>query len=301
MNVKDIKFLIVGCAKCGTSSLYEYICEHPEVQAASVKEPGYFVKDSLLKQNGYQEIDTWEKYLNCFPQTPLGTFTGEASVSYFNYLEESIPSIKKRLGKRTKIIIILKNPIERLISGYNYAARTGVESRTLEEVLRDWDGKTSIIDSVTNRPCYIANGLYSERVKMFFEEFDDVKVVTLEDLVKKPAKVMNEIFRFLGVAEFTLSDKYSVHNKGGFSPKDPRLTNIIFNKNYLVKFIRKRMPYNGKVRKASRKLRTFTERFLMKKSVYIETVQLNETLNNFYLSDIEQLENFLDIDLTDWR
>ena len=71
MNVKDIKFLIVGCAKCGTSSLYEYICEHPEVKAASLKEPGYFVKDSLLKQNGYQEIDTWEKYLNCFPLNHL--------------------------------------------------------------------------------------------------------------------------------------------------------------------------------------------------------------------------------------
>jgi hypothetical protein len=301
LNTKKINFLIVGCAKCGSSSLYNYICDHPKIIPAKVKEPGYFAKNSLLKQNGYHEHDTWEKYMECFPETNLDAFSGEASVSYFNYMDESIPAIKKSLGSKVKIIIILRNPIKRMISGYNYALRIGIESREISEVLSSWNGNKEIIDPNTNRPCYVANGLYSERVQKFIEEFDDVKIIFSEELYRTPNKVMGDIFNFLKVENVKNFDNYPLYNKGGYSPRIPWLRKLLLNDNFIVEGIRKNLPYHGYFRNSLRKVRKFFDIFMMKESVSVENNQILDKLHEFYRNDIEQLERLLGIDLSGWK
>jgi len=119
-------FIIIGAAKCGTSSLYNYLVEHPSIFRCIVKEPNYF---SMY----YDKGNDW--YKSCFPLSltkysienikKKKFITGEASTEYYWY-----PHAAKRARKiipKAKIIVLLRNPIDRAYSHYNIDANEGLE------------------------------------------------------------------------------------------------------------------------------------------------------------------------------
>src|SRR6266700_6115485 len=104
-------FIIVGTMKGGTTSLYDFITLHPDIERAKVKEIHYF---SLNYHKGHQ----W--YLDHFNSGP-DKITGEASPTYFDAANMSlIPNLIKSFNPRVKILLIVRDPIERAISHYNH-------------------------------------------------------------------------------------------------------------------------------------------------------------------------------------
>ena len=128
-----VDFFIVGAPKAGTTSLHHYLNEHPEIEMSTQKEADFFSDESLQKQGlyyGKNRIDTLEKYHNLFPSIQEKKY-GEASVSYLFY--EDVPKKIKEYNSNGKIIIMLRNPVERAFSHYLMDYRLGLIIPPLEE------------------------------------------------------------------------------------------------------------------------------------------------------------------------
>src|SRR5882672_9220913 len=118
MEMKLPNFFIVGAPKAGTTSLYYYLSHHPEVFMSPVKEPNFFSYDETVKQNLYHKekgVGKFEEYRQLFASSNgHHKAIGEASVSYLFY--PSVPQRIHELVPKAKIIISLRNPVERAYS-----------------------------------------------------------------------------------------------------------------------------------------------------------------------------------------
>ena len=131
-----VDFFIVGAPKAGTTSLYHYLNEHPQIEMSSQKEPDYFSDTAIQEQGMYyrkNRIDTEEKYYSLFNVESKNVIFGEASVSYLFY--KSVAGDIKKYNANAKIIIILRNPIDRAFSHYLMDYRLGLVSDTFDEIV----------------------------------------------------------------------------------------------------------------------------------------------------------------------
>ncbi|MDT9180185.1 MAG: sulfotransferase domain-containing protein [Limnospira sp. PMC 1291.21] len=208
LNTKKAKypdFIIVGAGKCGTTSLYKYICKHPQVLEASTKEINFF------NLNFGQGLD-W--YLSHFLTTEHKT--GEASPRYFNNIKV-IERISHFLPK-VKIIILLRNPVTRSISLYYHQVRAGQEKRTLEEVIQS---KIDLVNKIKNdnklsEASNFVDSIYVSSIRKWRNNFSDSQILILktEDLEANHDKTMTKTFDFLGLNNYPQSaiDDYQKEN-----------------------------------------------------------------------------------------
>ena len=140
-------FLIVGAAKCGTSSLHNYLNQHPNIfmpsfneEGKNVKEPQFLVKNKV-KNRLHFGVWTWEEYQSLFKQAKQQRAIGESSVFYLFYYQDAINEIKNRLGNDVKIIIMLRNPIDRAYSAFQHVSRGLKEQQTFEYSLETEKGR----------------------------------------------------------------------------------------------------------------------------------------------------------------
>jgi hypothetical protein len=191
-------FLIVGAARSGTTSLYEWLRQHPQVFMPCWKEPTFFV-------NGYGLKD-WSKYISLFSPGAGKTAIGEASVAYLAS-PESPRQIAKALGS-PRIIIILRDPVRRAMSLYAWMMMEGYESSAnFEAALAAEPRRISDPDFVgTCRQhfrdyYYFGSGLYSQQVERYLSVFDKsrVRFYLFEELVKDSAALFADVCRFLDI------------------------------------------------------------------------------------------------------
>lgn len=120
-------FLIIGVGKCGTSSLYYYLTDHPKVKGASQKQIQWF--------DHQYSAARFKSYLQRFPKLEPGYMTGEASPGYAQYSE--VPSRIFRHLPEVRILVIARDPAERAYSSYHYnylsIARNPLSFETLVE------------------------------------------------------------------------------------------------------------------------------------------------------------------------
>lgn len=141
MNVLP-NFLIVGASKSGTSSIYHYLKQHPDIFFSNKQKEGrYFSKmEGDFQDPGDSKIDATitknlEQYQLLFDAYKNEKAIGDISPEYLYFYEKAIPQIKKDLGDIAKIIIILRSPVERAFSGFTHLKRDNRESLTFEEGL----------------------------------------------------------------------------------------------------------------------------------------------------------------------
>ncbi|NEP44043.1 MAG: tetratricopeptide repeat protein, partial [Okeania sp. SIO2H7] len=199
-------FIIIGTVKGGTTSLYNYICQHPQVLPATEKEVRFFNKQ-------FERGKDW--YFAHFPSIPEGEqfLTGEASPTYI-YEDEvaarmaaSIPDIK--------LIAMLRNPADRAISHYYMLKKLGQENRSLERAIA---GEMEVLSKVTNRSLeelsfrdkmgYLKCSLYvyflQEWAKLFPK--NQLLILKSEDLYRQPEQTMKQVFDFLGLSNYENGD-----------------------------------------------------------------------------------------------
>ena len=223
------QFIIIGAAKCGTSSLYTYLARHPNVIPSIVKEIDFFSKP---KNFGYGL--PW--YLAHFPwlgeEAPR--ITGEASPSYFHH-----PEVPQRIATalpNVKLIALLRDPVDRLISHYEHWVRQGYETRSLEEVtateLYHWQGvspeaieatQAHLKESNRLNHNYFYQGLYAHHIQHWLRHFppDQLLVLTLEEMADAPQKVLRQTCQFLDLPDFSL-ERYPQINSGQYNPQSDR-------------------------------------------------------------------------------
>jgi len=197
-------FLIVGTAKAGTTSLYNHLKQHPDVYMSPVKEPNFLIADCFRKPHSgpnAKEYDSYvikdfDQYKNLFVNVREEKSIGEASIAYLYYYEEAISNMKKVLGQ-PKIIMILRNPVDRAFSTYMHQVRDGLESLSFEDALRDEDRR--IKGNWLPFWYHTKFGLYHNQVKAYLENFSEVKIYLFEDLKENASELLRNCYDFLNV------------------------------------------------------------------------------------------------------
>ncbi len=204
------KFIIIGAVRSGTTSLYYNICEHPNILPASYDEIGFFDVNYDLGLNWYKSMFPL-KSENNFSKKNI---TGEDTPFYF-WREDAANRIKKILP-HVKLIIILRNPIDRAFSNYHLGVRGGTENLSFDEAIsielegleKNEINKENLIKLCDSSRSYIIKSLYYEQMKIWTRKFskDNLFVTTTEEMSEKPEDVLRKIFEFLQVSPYKISN-----------------------------------------------------------------------------------------------
>ncbi|HEY9696908.1 MAG TPA: tetratricopeptide repeat protein [Trichocoleus sp.] len=230
-NPRKPNFIIIGAGKSGTSSLYTYLAQHPQVippVGKSDKEIDFFTVE-------FSKGIDW--YLSHFPPIPEGSgfLTGESSPSYLQCADNA----EKRLFAsfpQVKLICLLRNPIDRAFSEYQQSVRIGIEKRSFEQVLEEELSILRMVDS-SAKSCeaywstqegYIGNSVYVFFLKKWLSTFPDNQLLVLQSEVfySNPAKIMERVFKFLNLPDYQLSS-YPIVNSGSYSSIEPKARGIL--------------------------------------------------------------------------
>lgn len=193
MKNKIENVIIIGAMKSGTSSLYSYLRQHPEICSCITKEPEFFSRSLGKKQYKI------ENYFDLFKIDPnTHKFTLEASTGYTKFPAESgVPKRIKEYGLNPKFIYILRNPIDRIKSHYNF----------MQEKNLSWKNR---IDS----PHLINTSNYYLQLQEYNKYFpiENILILDFEDLKNDPKKVCQDVFQFIGASEFNTLNTLQVRN-----------------------------------------------------------------------------------------
>lgn len=296
------RFLFVGTAKAGTTSVYHYLRQHPAI-AVPVKETFYFMKSSLgsislpyPKQRDPSELILDEEKYRALYADSAGKISGEIGTGYLYTHEESIPLIADMLGREVRICIVLRNPVERCFSSYMHFKKDLFEPLDFEAALKAEDDR--IREGRDFMWHHKALGLYYRQVKAYMEAFPHTRVWLFEDFKKKPEAVMNEMTEFIGAAPFDQWKTKKGFNPSG-QPKRPWLQKLITHENPVKNALRPafRLLFSKQKREQIRKGAKASN---LKKGGKMSAAARAE-LENFYREDIRKLSELLGRDLGTWR
>jgi len=220
-------FLIIGTAKAGTTSLYEYLIKHPCIIPAIGKEIYFFDKE-------YSKGTNW--YKSFFPTThqkPKSNecnekfITGEATPRYL--FHPHAPRRVKELLPNVKLIVLLRNPVDRAYSHYQMEVRHGNEKLSFEEAIEAEQSRVSDdmekmekdenFYSVKFYRCsYLTRGIYVDQLKRWLEYFprEQFLILESEDLYQNTSDVYNQVLQFLELPKFSLKE-FKPYKKSNYS------------------------------------------------------------------------------------
>jgi hypothetical protein len=283
-------FLIAGAGKAGTTSLHDYLGQHPEIFMSSFKEPNYFVP-------GYG-YENWDDYLSLFHGARNEKAIGESSTGYL-YCEESPGWIDSVLGE-VKIILVLRNPARRAASLYWWMVREGYEDAPSFAAALDLEA-SRINDPAFPETCaefhhsyhYYTSGLYTEQVRRYLRTFgpENVRVYIFEEFARDPRATCQDIFEFLDV-DPNFEPRIAIHNEARV-PSSPRLQFWLRNRARKYSWF---VPGTVRRKIIARLMEWNTRRG----STPARDVESEQRLLERYRDEIRKLEQLLDRDLSIW-
>ncbi|NJO70981.1 MAG: sulfotransferase domain-containing protein [Oscillatoriales cyanobacterium RM1_1_9] len=206
-------------AKGGTTSLYRYLSEHPQVVPAIKKEIHFW-------NHHYKRGLDW--YLSHFPKLSTDQqlfITGEASPNYFE--DVTVAERIYQAFPQMKLILLLRNPVDRAVSQYYHWMRLGTEKNTLEaaietemELLGDYPQSTTLNSAYWQLSSkYLWRGIYGVFLKQWLDIFprEQLLILSSEEFYQHPQSILEQVFEFLGLSPYVLPE-YHVYNQGFYQP-----------------------------------------------------------------------------------
>lgn len=293
MQNKLPDFLCVGSSKCGTTSLFEYLKKHPQIYLPDQKELHYFSHQTLmLRKNGpgtkfvlADIIKSESKYLEQFASAPSGSIVGDISPSYLS-CPQAANNIKKLL-KNPKIIIMLRNPAEKVFSQYLHLVRAARESLSFEEALAKEEERKA--KGWGDMWLYRSSGLYYDDVKRYLNIFgaENIHVILSEEFKINPEEELKRIFDFLELPQVLISNTTEEFNKSAV-PKNKIIARII-DASFISYIAKKIIP---------RSLGVKAKQWIQERNLGVKP-KLNRgtkvELLEYYTEDILKLEKLLNI------
>ncbi|MDJ0845265.1 sulfotransferase family protein [Crocosphaera sp.] len=288
-------FIIFGVQKAGTTSVYNYLKQHPEVYLSPVKETNFLEKDwPILIEQGHRykekKIVTFEQYKDQFKGVTNEIAIGEISPNYLFHHHTSIQLIK-RYVPNTKLIAILRNPVDRAISDYLMHVREGQSKTPLKEQIQHKAHKSFVI----------LKGYYYQQVKHYFEEFsrEQVSILLYDDLRKDSQKFLQEIYKIIGVNPYFEANT-SQKSQVAQVPKNEDINKLLVKKNPIRSLSATLLkPILSEEKR--QQLRSFLISLNSKSKNEIDSLdEEKELLLNLYRDDILKLQDLLERDLSAW-
>jgi len=205
-----IDFIIAGTQKGGTTALYEYFRLHQNICMADKKELHFFDEDRYFEKNN----PNYSKYHRYFSPNDHTQVIGEATPIYM-YWNKSIERIYV-YNPQIKLIIILRNPIDRAFSHWNMERDKGRESRTFLKAILDEESKINSPNYSQNKILsYLDRGYYSQQIKNIYNYFnkDQLLILRSEDLRENPDSTLMNVADFLSIPPFNPVDHKEVNSR----------------------------------------------------------------------------------------
>ena len=302
MTIQYPNFLIIGAAKSGTTALYAYLKQHPDIFMSAVKEPRFFAfEGETLSFKGPQghgdrfnteTITDLAMYQSLFQTVTHEKAIGEASPAYLSSAAKASERIRHYLPE-AKLIAILRQPAERAYSAFMHTVRNGWETNlTFEQALNQEEIRVQ--DHWGALWHHKALGFYSPQLKHYYERFpkEQIKVYLYDDLKNDAHGLVKDIFTFLEVDNTFQPEISSKVNASG-----------ITRSQWLRKFLNRPDPIKNSLKpfiptslrkSLVRKAKTSN---LVKPSI---TPEIKQSLTQLYKDDILALQDLIDRDLTSW-
>jgi hypothetical protein len=295
-----IDFLIIGAAKSGTTSLFYQARDHPQIFCPAVKELNYFSKGqggvTPGSGPGDEQATTWvssiEEYKSYFEGSAKGQTAGEASVSYL-YSPISADRIHERVPD-TRIIAVLRDPVDRAWSNYCHMVRDGRETLDFEEALNAEEER--IENGWEFSWHYKRLGLYGEQLERYFTNFtkSNIKVFRFSDLKDDTAAIVKEVFSFLGVDPSYEPEVERRHNQSG-KVRSNLIARFVNRPNFLTRLARKVVPLE-----VGHRIMEVLRHLNMKEKPPIPD-EAEGYLKEFYAEDVKRTEQITGLNLSNWK
>ncbi len=306
MEIKkpNINLFIVGAAKSGTTSLYSYLAQHPEVFFPDVKEPNFYSDAESHNPSAYIKpkkgkfyhnkiIKDANVYYSLFDEVGNQKVVADASPSYL-WDQKSAKRIYEDFPK-AKIVMLLRNPVQRAFSQFLMDLKDGNQTETnfKQALLNDAETKPQVWGRAH---LYIKIGLYHDQVKAYIDTFgsNQVKVIIYEDFIKNAAFYLKDICEFLDINTTFIEniDYDKVHNP------------FVVPKGNISKLI---LKYKNKIGLVKMLVPRFIKEYLNKEMLFKQEkkpTMLEEDkayLKAIFAEDIVKLERLLERDLKQWK
>jgi hypothetical protein len=271
---------IIGAARSGTTSLYSYLDQHPDIFFSEVKEINFFSNPDVW-------VKGFEWYESHFQGQNNSKKCGEASTSYT--VSPFLTDAPRRIWEynpNAKLIYIVREPIERLVSHYMHRLHRGIERRPFID----------LVDNLENEST-AWQGRYYYQLTQYMEFFDcsKIKVITFDTLKKSPKTVIREIFDFLNVdSDFLVKKPEKVFNSSE-GTQERSLFGISVLRFYRRHVEQKRIPYI--LKKQFLNVANIGSRPHEKPRLSSEE---RKTIAEFYKEDLTRLSDRFDIDVSGW-
>jgi hypothetical protein len=273
-------FFFVGAPRSGSTSLYYYLKQIPEIYMCPGKEPHYFHSSKFRDMYG-ETIRDEKKYLELFQGVENEVAVGEATASYLEDPES--PALIHQVVPHAKIIMILRDPIERAFSHYLVDVRLKLFKLSFHDIIR------MDFDSLKKNPYMqeiLEAGFYSQQVIRYLQFFgtDKVKILIFEEFIRDPKGKVEEILRFLDVNHNFHDFKVDAHNE--FAVDRVPFAQDVINNMIIRKIAHCLMPASARLYVA--------EKILAKKIPKPKMAEEDRIfLQNLYRDDVQKLGDIL--------
>ncbi len=289
-------FLIIGAHKAGTTSLYQYLRQHPEIYMSPMKEPHFLAYDGAGRGESNM-ITRLEDYLAQFAGVADETAIGEASTSYLHN-PSTIERIRHHIPD-ARIMAVLRHPADRAYSNFLFYRLVGKEpisdfAAALEqEESRIRDGWPRFLPPLNWG--YKRIGFYSEPVRQYLQAFDreHIRFYLYDDFQSDPKAMLKDVFGFLHVDEGFVPDMSVRHNISGI-PKSRAVHDWTTGPKLWSPLYKALVPD-----KTRQQIRLSLRRLNLQSPPPIPE-EVRRTLTAEYREDILKLQDLIDRDLSHW-
>jgi len=292
-------FIGIGPARCGTTSVYYYLKQHPQVFMSPVKETHFFAYDvskadfSAGRAILHEPVRLLEDYEQLFKDADTASAVGEISPNYFWWA--GVPTAIHRSLPEARVFCILRNPVDRAYSSYRMHVDDGTETRSFRQVVR------AELDSPSEYPLaaenyYVRIGFYAHHLARYVELFGQqrLNVCFYDDLERSAARFMRALFGFIGVDPDLVVDTSSRYNTLGVRKLEQGLQ--IRGLKRLFKRFRSLIP--------ERMYRLIYRGYSASVTAAVPVPpmprELRERLRDAYAADIQALQSLTGRDLSRW-
>jgi hypothetical protein len=281
-------FIVIGVAKAGTTSLYRYLDQHPEIFMHPEKGTNFFGYEDARAWRWHQEgeppllrhfrVHTFAEYEAAFAGVTDELAVGEVSPQYFR-----CPTAAQRIHERipdVRLVANLRNPADRAFSGFLMRTRRG---EAVGDVYRE----------LTPDASHVKEGFYYERMKRYFDAFprEQIRTYLFEDFRRDPAAIVQDLCGFLGVDTAFVPDTGVRHNPANV-PRSATLNRVFYHP-AVIRGAKSVLP---------QRVQTMAKRMRQRNLRTAPTfpADLRADLLALYRDDILKLQALLGRDLSTW-
>ena len=216
-----IDFVIAGTFKSASSTLSYELGSHPEIDVPTPDSPYFYLADlcrdltgpaEFMAEHDAHSVYDRARFEALFTKQGPHVLKGEATPLYLYCHEQAIPALKAD-NPDARIILVLRNPVDRAYSNYKHNVKDGYEMRPFADCLADWETH----EALPLHPFfhYVRAGLYDAQVAAWQAAFEHVLVISYDDVDSRPHEVLNQIAGFLGITpSFTPKETIRLNKSG---------------------------------------------------------------------------------------